>query len=355
MALLHLLEAATACQASDLHLSAGMPPWVRVRGELWPLAQTPVLSSEQIESSLLQWAPQALHAAWGTHRNLDFALELAGLGRFRVNAFVQQRGASMALRSIASEVPSLAQLHAPEAVSEWAEKTHGLLLITGPTGCGKSTLLAALLQHINQHRRAHILTLEDPIEFVHTPAQCLVQQREVGRDTPDFDSGLRAGLREDPDVIMVGELRDLATIRLALTAAETGHLVLATLHTESAPQAVDRLVDAFPPGEKEGVRSLFAQTMVAVLAQTLCPDSSGSGRVAAHEIMVGTPAVRNLIREGKVSQLYSAIQTGQAFGMQTLDQSLLALLERSQISRATLQRYARYPQNLTLTPNPAAC
>jgi twitching motility protein PilT len=214
--------------------------------------------------------------------------------------------------------------------------------MTGSTGSGKSTLLAALLHDINQHCEGHLLTLEDPIEYEHAPLQCLIHQREVGRDTPDFESGLRAALREDPDVILVGEMRDAATIRLALTAAETGHLVLSTLHTASAPQAVDRLVDAFSSHEKEAVRALFAENLIAVLAQTLCPQLGGVGRVAAHEIMVGTPAVKNLIREGKVSQLYSALQTGQVAGMQTLDQSLLRHFQSGQISADTLRLFSKF-------------
>jgi twitching motility protein PilT len=255
------------------------------------------------------------------------------------------------MRLIGQHLPNLQQLKAPACVSGWGFQSHGLILITGPTGSGKSTLLAALLHHINLHRRSHILTLEDPIEFVHTAQQSLIQQREIGRDTPDFESGLRAALREDPDVLLVGEMRDTRSIRLALTAAETGHLVLSTLHTASAPQAVDRLVDAFPSNEKESVRALFAEALVAVLAQTLCPHVSGKGRVAAHEIMVGTPAVKNLVREGKVGQLYSLLQTGQAVGMQTLDQSLFKRFQDQEISAATLAQLSKYPQNSNLMDN----
>jgi twitching motility protein PilT len=257
------------------------------------------------------------------------------------------------VRLIAQHLPSLSDLKAPPCVASWGFQRHGLVLITGPTGSGKSTLLAALLHHINTHRAAHILTLEDPIEFIHTPQQSLVHQREVGRDTPDFESGLRAGLREDPDVLLVGELRDSTTIRLALTAAETGHLVLATLHTASAPQALDRLVDAFPSHERESVQALFAESLVAVLAQTLCPHRSGQGRVAAHEVMVATPAVRNLLREGKVSQLYALLQTGQSVGMQTLDQSLLRLFQSQEITLGTLKKLCKYPQNSKLIDNQA--
>jgi twitching motility protein PilT len=257
----------------------------------------------------------------------------------------------MVLRLIPAQTPTLASLEAPACVKSWGEHSHGLVLMTGPTGSGKSTLLAALTMHINTQRAGHILSLEDPIEFIHPSLKCLVHQREVGRDTPDFESGLRAALREDPDVILLGEMRDVSTIRLALTAAETGHLVLSTLHTASAPQAIDRLVDAFPSGEKEGVRALFAECLIAVLAQTLCPAIKGGGRVAAHEIMVGTPAVRNLIREGKVSQLYSLLQTGQAVGMQTLDQSLSLLYQSGKISGQTVRDLSKYPQNLKLMDN----
>jgi twitching motility protein PilT len=293
------------------------------------------------------------NAAPHPHNNLDFAVTLPALGRFRVNAFEQARGPALAVRLIAQHLPSLSDLKAPPCVASWGFQRHGLVLITGPTGSGKSTLLAALLHHINTHRAAHILTLEDPIEFIHTPQQSLVHQREVGRDTPDFESGLRAGLREDPDVLLVGELRDSTTIRLALTAAETGHLVLATLHTASAPQALDRLVDAFPSHERESVQALFAESLVAVLAQTLCPHRSGQGRVAAHEIMVATPAVRNLLREGKVSQLYALLQTGQSVGMQTLDQSLLRLFQSQEITLGTLKKLCKYPQNSKLIDNQA--
>jgi twitching motility protein PilT len=274
--------------------------------------------------------------------HLDFAVSLEGLGRFRINAYLQARGPAMALRLIPDTLPDLKALRAPECVASWGRHAHGLVLMTGPTGSGKSTLLAALLHDINQHSEGHLLTLEDPIEYEHAPLQCLIHQREVGRDTPDFESGLRAALREDPDVILVGEMRDAATIRLALTAAETGHLVLSTLHTASAPQAVDRLVDAFPSHEKEAMRALFAENLIAVLAQTLCPQLGGVGRVAAHEIMVGTPAIKNLIREGKVSQLYSALQTGQASGMQTLDQSLLRHFQSGQISADTLRLLSKF-------------
>ena len=348
----HILRIARNSGASDVHFSTGQTPWLRVDGRMLRLqdavadASVPLLEAKDIQRilSLLQVNSEFHH--------VDFAVTLPELGRFRVNAFLQARGPSMVFRLIANTIPNLNDLDAPACLQSWAHQTSGLILVTGPTGCGKSTLLAALLQHINAHRSSHILTLEDPIEWLHTPAQCLIQQRELGRDIPDFESGLRAALREDPDVILIGELRDTLSIRLALTAAETGHLVLATLHTASAPQAIDRLVDAFPSSEKEGVRHLFAECLVGVLAQTLCPHASGTGRVAAHEVMVGTTAVRHLIREGKVTQLYSQLQTGQSVGMQTLDQSLMRLCHQRKISQATLQEFSKYPQNLNLVDNP---
>jgi twitching motility protein PilT len=364
------LQLARSLDASDVHWSTGEAPWLRIDGHLKRL--TDCLNTHGPQDSALTHAlsASAVHdirnglllahanlspsnAAPHPHNNLDFAVTLPALGRFRVNAFEQARGPALAVRLIAQHLPSLSDLKAPPCVASWGFQRHGLVLITGPTGSGKSTLLAALLHHINTHRAAHILTLEDPIEFIHTPQQSLVHQREVGRDTPDFESGLRAGLREDPDVLLVGELRDSTTIRLALTAAETGHLVLATLHTASAPQALDRLVDAFPSHERESVQALFAESLVAVLAQTLCPHRSGQGRVAAHEIMVATPAVRNLLREGKVSQLYALLQTGQSVGMQTLDQSLLRLFQSQEITLGTLKKLCKYPQNSKLIDNQA--
>ena len=363
-----ILREARSLGASDVHLSAGEVPWLRIDGKMrrWVNPHSPA-HLQILQARCLLELLDTLHpgrvgeqhtrkeihvangAALGTKahtefafNHLDFAVSLEGLGRFRINAYLQARGPAMALRLIPDTLPDLKALRAPECVASWGRHAHGLVLMTGPTGSGKSTLLAALLHDINQHCEGHLLTLEDPIEYEHAPLQCLIHQREVGRDTPDFESGLRAALREDPDVILVGEMRDAATIRLALTAAETGHLVLSTLHTASAPQAVDRLVDAFGSHEKEAVRALFAENLIAVLAQTLCPQLGGVGRVAAHEIMVGTPAVKNLIREGKVSQLYSALQTGQAAGMQTLDQSLLRHFQSGQISADTLRLLSKF-------------
>jgi len=364
-----LLRLARSVGASDVHWSTGEAVWLRIDGQLQRASvsctshsmyrpdMSRMLSAQdvhEIRSALIH--AQSSDTASNlqnttTLNNMDFAVTLPELGRFRVNAFEQARGPALALRLIPNEMPQLQHLNAPACVGSWAMQRHGLLLFTGPTGSGKSTLLAALLHHINTERKVHIVTLEDPIEFIHTSHNSLVHQREVGRDTPDFESGLRAALREDPDVLLVGELRDSRTIKLALTAAETGHLVLATLHTASAPQAIDRLVDAFPSHEKEGVRALFAECLVAVLTQTLCPHRSGLGRVAAHEIMVATPAVRNLVREGKVSQLYALLQTGHAVGMQTLDQSLQGLYEKQAISQQTLALLRKYPQNSKLVDN----
>jgi twitching motility protein PilT len=363
-----ILWEARSLGASDVHLSAGEVPWLRIDGKMrrWVNPHSPAnLQTLQARSLLelletlhsggmgTQHTHKEVHVANGAglgaeantgfaFNHLDFAVSLEGLGRFRINAYLQARGPAMALRLIPHTLPDLKALRAPECVASWGRHAHGLVLMTGPTGSGKSTLLAALLHDINQHCEGHLLTLEDPIEYEHAPLQCLIHQREVGRDTPDFESGLRAALREDPDVILVGEMRDAATIRLALTAAETGHLVLSTLHTASAPQAVDRLVDAFSSHEKDAVRALLAENLIAVLAQTLCPQLGGVGRVAAHEIMVGTPAVKNLIREGKLSQLYSALQTGHAAGMQTLDQSLLRHFQSGQISADTLRLLSKF-------------
>jgi twitching motility protein PilT len=261
----------------------------------------------------------------------DFSFDVPALSRFRVNVFEQARGVSAVFRVIPHIVPSLDSLHAPVAFADLLHRTRGLVLVTGATGSGKSTTLAAMVHALNQTQAKHIITLEDPIEFVHTPHQCLIQQREVGAHTLSFSNALRAALREDPDVILVGELRDLETIRLAITAAETGHLVLGTLHTSSAAKTINRIVDVFPAEEKDMVRSMLSESLNAVISQVLCKRKDGAGRVAAYEVMVGTPAVRNLIREGKVAQLYSAIQTGRAVGMQTLDQSLAALVQQDLI------------------------
>jgi len=276
---------------------------------------------------------------------VDFSFELSGHARFRVNAFHQDRGPAAVLRTISSKIFTLAELDTPKIFAELALKPRGLVLVTGPTGSGKSTTLAAMVNHINENEPAHILTIEDPIEFVHTSNKCLVNQRELGPHTHSFASALRSALREDPDVILVGELRDLETIRLALTAAETGHLVFGTLHTASASKTIDRIIDVFPGDEKEMVRAMLSESLQAVISQTLLKNAEGNGRVAAHEIMVGTPAIRNLIREAKVAQMYSAIQTGAAMGMQTLDACLSDLVHRRRITLESARAAAKAPEN----------
>jgi twitching motility protein PilT len=264
----------------------------------------------------------------------DFSFAVPNLARFRVNAFNQQRGAAAAFRTIPSKVLSLEELNAPKVFADLTDRPRGLILVTGPTGSGKSTTLAAMVDHVNENEFGHILTIEDPVEFLHESKKCLINQRELGPHTLSFPNALRAALREDPDYILVGEMRDLETIRLAMTAAETGHLVFATLHTSSAAKTVDRIIDVFPAAEKDMVRAMLSESLVAVISQTLLKTKDGQGRVAAHEIMIGTPAIRNLIRENKVAQMYSSIQTGQSIGMQTLDQCLIDLVRRNVISAA---------------------
>ncbi len=309
--------------ASDLHLSAGVVPMLRVDGEM-QRSGLPVLAPDQVRALVHSVMTQAQRSEFETGREADFSCEVAGLGRFRVNAFEQQRGAGAVFRSIAQAIPSLESLGLGEVFRRICHLSHGLVLVTGATGSGKSTTLAAMIDHLNSTRQQHILSIEDPIEFIHEPRQSLINQREVHRDTHSFAAALRSALREDPDVIMLGEMRDLETIRLALTAAETGHLVLATLHTSSATRTIDRVVDVFPAEEKAMVRTMLSESLQAVISQTLVK-KVGGGRVAAHEIMLATPAIRNLIRENKVAQMVSAIQTGAAVGMQTLEMSLKRL------------------------------
>ncbi|QGT79162.1 PilT/PilU family type 4a pilus ATPase [Guyparkeria halophila] len=317
--------------ASDLHLSAGEQPRVRIDGDIRKV-NVPVMEHKDVHTMVYDIMNDRQRKEYEDNLEVDFSFELRGHARFRVNAFNQNRGASAVFRTIPSKVLTLEQLDAPRVFQDLCDYPNGIVLVTGPTGSGKSTTLAAMIDYINDHRNDHILTVEDPIEFVHDSKKCLVNQREVHRDTHSFNAALRSALREDPDVVLVGELRDLETIRLALTAAETGHLVFGTLHTNSAAKTIDRIIDVFPSAEKDMVRAMLSESLRAVISQTLLKKISG-GRVAAHEIMLGTPAIRNLIRENKVAQMYSAIQTGQAQGMQTLDQNLKQLVTRGVVSK----------------------
>ena len=317
--------------ASDLHLSAGLPPMIRVHGDVRRI-NAPPMEHEEVHTMITGIMNDSQRKVYAERLECDFSIEVDGLARFRVNAFNQNRGAGAVLRTIPSKVLSLEQLNCPPIFQEIAQNPRGIVLVTGPTGSGKSTTLAALVNFINEREYGHILTVEDPIEFVHESKRCLINQREVGPHTESFSNALKSALREDPDVILVGEMRDLETIRLALTAAETGHLVFGTLHTSSAAKTIDRIVDVFPAAEKEMVRAMLSESLRAVISQTLCKTADGKGRVAAHEIMIGTPAIRNLIREAKIAQMYSAIQTGQSIGMQTLDQNLQDLVKSKSIT-----------------------
>jgi len=317
--------------ASDLHLSAGLPPMIRVDGDIRRI-NVPPLEHKEVHALLYDIMNDRQRRDYEEFFETDFSFDLPGIARFRVNAFNQDRGAAGVFRTIPSKVLTLEDLGCPPFFQEVTRHPRGLILVTGPTGSGKSTTLAAMIDYINNNDYSHILTIEDPIEFIHQSKKCLINQREVHRDTLGFNEALRSALREDPDVILVGEMRDLETIRLALTAAETGHLVFGTLHTSSAAKTIDRIIDVFPAAEKDMIRSMLSESLQAVIAQTLLKKISG-GRTAAWEIMVGTAAIRNLIREDKVAQMYSAIQTGRKDGMQTLDQHLQELVEKGSISR----------------------
>lgn len=339
MDIAELLAFSVKNKASDLHLSAGLPPIIRVDGDARRI-NIPALDHKQVHSLVYDIMSDKQRRDYEEFLEVDFSFEIPGLARFRVNAFNQNRGAGAVFRTIPSLIMTLEELNCPSVFKDLIDQPQGLILVTGPTGSGKSTTLAAMIDHINKNEYGHILTIEDPIEFVHNSQKCLVNQREVHRDTHGFEPALRSALREDPDIILVGEMRDLETIRLALTAAETGHLVFGTLHTSSAAKTIDRIIDVFPAAEKGMVRSMLSESLRAVISQSLLK-KNGGGRVAAHEIMVGTPAIRNLIREDKVAQMYSSIQTGQAVGMQTLDQCLLNLVQKNIISKNQAHSYAK--------------
>jgi twitching motility protein PilT len=344
MDIAELLAFAVKNKASDLHLSAGLPPMIRVHGDVRRI-NLPPMEHEAVHAMIYDIMNDSQRKDYEEHLECDFSFAIPGLARFRVNAFMQQRGAGAVMRTIPSKILSLADLNAPKIFADLSMQPRGLILVTGPTGSGKSTTLAAMINHVNENQYGHILTVEDPIEFVHDSKRCLINQREVGPHTMSFTNALRSALREDPDIILVGELRDHETIRLALTAAETGHLVFGTLHTSSAAKTIDRIIDVFPAAEKEMVRAMLSESLKAVISQSLIRTKDGNGRVAAHEIMIGTPAIRNLIREAKIAQMNAAIQTGASVGMQTLDQCLTDLVRRNLISMVDARSAAANKDN----------
>ena len=333
MDIAQLLQFAYQQDASDLHISAGEPPMIRVHGDMKKI-KAPALTPEQTHAMLYDIMGDSQRKTFEEYNDIDFSMQLGEVARFRVNVFRQNRGLGGVFRKIPTKILSLQELSMPMVLADISRREKGLVLVTGPTGSGKSTTLAAMIDLINSELEGHILTIEDPIEFVHRTKKCLVNQREVGPHTNSFNNALRAALREDPDIVLVGEMRDLETIQLALTAAETGHLVFGTLHTSSAPKTVDRIIDVFPPNQQAQVRAMLAESVQAIVTQTLCK-KIGGGRVAALEILMGTVAVRNLIREGKIHQIPSVMQTSQNVGMQTLEMHLRELVDRNLITRET--------------------
>jgi twitching motility protein PilT len=331
MDIAQLLSFSVKNNASDLHLSAGLPPMLRVDGDVRRI-NVPAMEHTEVNGMVYDIMNDKQRKTYEEFLETDFSFEIPNLARFRVNVYNQNRGAGAVFRTIPSKILSLDDLNAPGIFRDITDNPRGICLVTGPTGSGKSTTLAAMIDYKNNSEYGHILTIEDPIEFVHESKKCLINQREVHRDTMGFNEALRSALREDPDTILVGELRDLETIRLALTAAETGHLVFGTLHTTSAAKTIDRIVDVFPAAEKDMVRAMLSESLRAVISQTLLK-KVGGGRVAAHEIMIGTPAIRNLIRENKIAQMFSAIQTGQSVGMKSLDQDLKEKLSQGLVTR----------------------
>ncbi len=338
MDIAELLAFSVKNNASDLHLSSGLPPMIRVDGDIRRI-NLPSLEHKEVHALIYDIMNDKQRKDYEEFLETDFSFEIPGLARFRVNAFNHNRGAGGVFRTIPSKIKTLDELDCPKIFKDIVDQPRGVVLVTGPTGSGKSTTLAAMIDYINDREFAHILTVEDPIEFVHESKKCLINQREVHRDTLGFNEALRSALREDPDIVLVGEMRDLETIRLALTAAETGHLVFGTLHTSSAAKTIDRIIDVFPAAEKDMMRAMLSESLRAVISQALLK-KKGGGRIAAHEIMLGTPAIRNLIRENKVPQMYSAIQTGQAVGMQTLDQCMQGLVVRGLVEKAEARSYA---------------
>lgn len=332
MHLMELLNIGVSKNASDVHLTVGLPPTYRIDGDLVSLIErklTPEDTYDLVKQALDENRMDKLDKTG----EIDFSYSIPSIGRFRVNAFKQRGSYAMVLRIIPIEIPLINDLGLPPVVNELSKLPRGLILVTGPTGSGKTTTLASIINKINTERRCHIITLEDPLEYLHTHKKSIVNQREVGSDTQNFANGLRAALREDPDVILVGEMRDLETISIAITAAETGHLVLSTLHTNGAAKTIDRIVDVFPPYQQQQIRVQLSAVIEAVISQQLLPKASGSGRIAAHEVMLATPAIRNLIREGKNHQIDTSIQTGAAYSMQTMDTSLINLYRRGEITK----------------------